>query len=133
MRIKNSSSWHSTTLSKDRFGEGLNHLKARCKIPSSMVSHADVPVSPSSEAGLRCCQERERHEAKTASRWETDASVSYKAIKLLNYALQSICPLIARSNMPGHDVLHTTFAVVKYSPISGLCLFLWEDARVHKV
>lgn len=54
-------------------------------------------------------------------------------IELLNYALQSICPLIARNSKPGHGVLHATFAVVKCFPISGHSLFLGEDAGVQKV
>lgn len=57
----------------------------------------------------------------------TDASVCYR----VNYALQSICPLIARHRGPGHDVLHATFPVLQYSPVSEGTLLLWEDAGVH--
>lgn len=53
------------------------------------------------------------------------------AIELLNYALQIICPLIARHSAPGHDELHATFTVVQCFLVSEPTLLLWEDAGVH--
>lgn len=124
----NSSIWHSTTVSKDRFSERLNHLKARCKMPSLMV-HIQKSWSALRAKWGSAVFRKAKHSAQPAGKWETDASVD---MELLSCILQRISPLISKSNVPGDAILHATFTVVKFCQMSGPRILLGEHAEVHK-
>ena len=81
------------------------------------------------------------HVAKTAGKWG-QASASHRAT---SYYLQSSSLLVSRNNMPGEDILHATFAVVKPSQHQDfgkmeesikhekICQLLKDFGRIHKL